>query len=382
MKQRNNVIAKSAAQTMVPYASRSKVSRAGSKPRSSSQLLSSPRLVIYSGVIFGFILIGIILLHTQLDHLEAKHSKQFGYSNAKSVVSNAQQISNDNYHIEGRGSGSARGAVKCDVDISSLVSYWDDSLSDADRMFRSPFSENPITAADKLNTKPKETRYLSFEPDFGGFNNIRMEFETMVVFAAATGRTLILPPDTSFYLLQRDSKDNHRGFRHFFHRFDDVVDVMSTEDFYKEEVLEKKSYSLPRDEEIRTKLLNSLSKCNLSVRTIKGWQASSKIPCVPLFEHLSEIAAFVPDWHGERHCLIMDDKNWFGDAQTKMTEGIQRFCGTREPVFYNVTMHDAPLLHFRTGAKETRLLSHFYGKFIMHTLPRVKSFFAVTIHIR
>lgn len=384
MKQRNATATKPAAAaaqtdsgsgTVVAASRRRNSSRTESKNhRSPSSLVTfSPGLVnLFIFVILGLILFGITCLHIKLDHLEAKDSTQIiAYSNSKgnrnyiTTVSEKQVISNN--HIEGRGAGSARGTVRCDVDVSSFMSYWDDPLSDADRLFRSPFLENPLTL-DELNTKPKERRYLSFEPDPGGFNNIRIEFEIMFVFAAATGRTLILPPDTPFYLLQRDSKVKHRGLMNFFHRFDDVVDVVSTEEFYKEEVLGKNLFSLPRDEETRTKLLNSISKCNFRI--------NSENSCVPVFDHLSEIAAFVPDWNGEHHCLVMDDKNWYRNAQTNITVEMHRFCGTRQPAFYNVTIHDAPLLHFRTGInhKETRLLAHFYA-FIYFVNPRVGNFY-------
>jgi hypothetical protein len=35
---------------------------------------------------------------------------------------------------------------------------------------------------------PAPGKYLTFEVDTGGFNNIRMGFESMVIFAAVTGR--------------------------------------------------------------------------------------------------------------------------------------------------------------------------------------------------
>ena len=44
---------------------------------------------------------------------------------------------------------------------------------------------------------------MTFEPDEGGFNNMRMAMETVLVFAAATGRTLVMPPRQRFYLLAR-----------------------------------------------------------------------------------------------------------------------------------------------------------------------------------
>lgn len=35
----------------------------------------------------------------------------------------------------------------------------------------------------------------------GGWNNIRMCMEIIFIFAAATGRTLVMPPDQPLYLL-------------------------------------------------------------------------------------------------------------------------------------------------------------------------------------
>ena len=70
----------------------------------------------------------------------------------------------------------------------------------------------------------------------GGWNNIRMEFEIMVLLAAATGRTLVLPPDNPLYLLSLEKKNKHRGLQNFFHDFSDVVETISTEDFFQKEI--------------------------------------------------------------------------------------------------------------------------------------------------
>lgn len=47
----------------------------------------------------------------------------------------------------------------------------------------------------------KPRRFLAFETDFGGWNNILMQLEIMVVLAWITERTLVLPPAKPFYLL-------------------------------------------------------------------------------------------------------------------------------------------------------------------------------------
>ena len=57
--------------------------------------------------------------------------------------------------------------------------YWSDIPSDA--LYASPL---------KQKRGQHETKYMTFEPDGGGWNNIRMAMETVVGLAAATGRTL------------------------------------------------------------------------------------------------------------------------------------------------------------------------------------------------
>ncbi len=57
--------------------------------------------------------------------------------------------------------------------------FWSDIPSDSTRI--SPFYD--------------PEKYLTFEPDNGGWNNIRMAYETLLVLAHATGRTLVLPPE-------------------------------------------------------------------------------------------------------------------------------------------------------------------------------------------
>ena len=76
-------------------------------------------------------------------------------------------------------------------DIAQEMVYWKDIPNDSH--YRSPFYNK--------NDNDQQQRYLTFEPDGGGWNNIRMSMETVLTMAIATGRTLVLPPSQHMYLL-------------------------------------------------------------------------------------------------------------------------------------------------------------------------------------
>jgi len=82
-------------------------------------------------------------------------------------------------------------------------------------------------------------KYVTFEPDNGGWNNIRMAFETVAVFAHATGRTLVMPPAQRLYLLKVQHDGNrraHHGVDAFlnFDALGKVLRVVDTPTFLRE----------------------------------------------------------------------------------------------------------------------------------------------------
>ena len=113
--------------------------------------------------------------------------------------------------------GAEHGSIQCpspdgnsgnSIHMDELA-YWNEPQGESDTSFVSPFVPPK---------QPKQKRYVTFEPDQGGWNNIRMSLEIVMVFAAATGRTLVLPPDTPFYLLTKTSqgkRSKHHGFADF-----------------------------------------------------------------------------------------------------------------------------------------------------------------------
>ena len=85
--------------------------------------------------------------------------------------------------------------------------YWADIPSDA--TYVSPFYD----AGGGVTRK-----YMTFEPDGGGWNNIRMAMESVIGLAVSMGRTLVMPPDKKMYLLAKGGKKEkkHFGFSDFF----------------------------------------------------------------------------------------------------------------------------------------------------------------------
>lgn len=70
--------------------------------------------------------------------------------------------------------------------------------------------ESPITPHHDLH----HDRYITFEYDQGGWNNVRMGMEILIVMAHAMGRTLVLPPAQHLYLLGKTHKDKHDKEEH------------------------------------------------------------------------------------------------------------------------------------------------------------------------
>ena len=77
------------------------------------------------------------------------------------------------------------------AEVITVLEYWrpDDSAA------------NKAAAAQGFWKKQSPTKYLTFETDSGGFNNVRMGVEFVVGAALGTGRTLVLPPKEGWYLL-------------------------------------------------------------------------------------------------------------------------------------------------------------------------------------
>src|SRR3546814_9630296 len=99
-----------------------------------------------------------------------------------------------------------------------------------------------------IRRPPRSTRTDTLFPYTTLFLS-RMQMETVLVFAAMTGRTLVLPPEQSIYLMNNDKKENNsHSFLHFFplDRLGNVLPTITMEEFLRSEEHTSELQSLMR----------------------------------------------------------------------------------------------------------------------------------------
>jgi len=209
--------------------------------------------------------------------------------------------------------GASRGHINCDTNVDTLV-YWNDPQGDHDRNFKSPF------ALPSASRKPK---YITFEPDRGGWNNIRMNLEFIFIFAAATGRTLVLPPAAPLYLMNKDKEEKHKGFGDFFplhtKEFDKRVTVITMEEFLEIEGGEDGQFPIP--EQSREDVYGSAKECDK--------RAKSDISCDHVWNYL-EASALVPQFNTST-CIVFDEDMFENDYISEANKArVNEFCSPRK----------------------------------------------------
>jgi len=133
--------------------------------------------------------------------------------------------------------------------IANDMVYWQDISSDSS--YVSPFF--------KVNSQEGGgKKYLTFEPDGGGWNNIRMSMESTIMMAIAMGRTLVMPPQKKMYLLGK----NHGGQRHHFSFVDFFPIAEMAEDNEAFNVISMKEYL--EEEAMKGNLVNRVSQIKMA----------------------------------------------------------------------------------------------------------------------
>jgi GDP-fucose protein O-fucosyltransferase len=221
---------------------------------------------------------------------------------------------------------------------------------------------------------------MTFEPDGGGWNNIRMAMETVVGLAIATGRTLVLPPEQRIYLLGqgRGTIKTDFTFMDFFPmrelaQDNDGLHIITTHEFLS---------TVAMTGQLRDKITGAIT---YPPNNRTDWDG---IDVTPLKEYLRNVT-HTPLWSPDQ-CLAvfpatstMDDQQKLQDmlntivsqknkaekpnypipvdATTieRMTESL---TGRQELCLYNQEMQQANVLHFMCYHKmRVRMLVHFYA---------------------
>jgi len=253
--------------------------------------------------------------------------------------------------------------------------YWEDIPSD-DR-YISPFKK----------AKGNKIHYLTFEPDHGGWNNIRMAMETVVVMAHAMGRTLVLPPSQNMYLLDQGGKEHKKefGFEDFFH-LDSInsehegLDIISMEEFLKREgitgrLIDPKSQEplLPPQNKTdwngQDRNAEHLWDYLRKVGHVRNWQPWECLAAFPASADASNIA-HLHDMLNEIKSgkRMPDPADYNGKPLAVDAPDLERLKesmgggGREEICVYDELMQKQTLVHFQVDKSESsRLLTHFYA---------------------
>jgi len=258
-----------------------------------------------------------------------------------------------------------------DDEIASEMVFWSDIPSDSD--YKSPFYD--------------PEKYITFEPDGGGWNNIRMAYETILVMAHAMGRTLVLPPDNRMYLLGKGGEDHKKefSFNDFFHLDSIAMEHKGFNIITMEEFLKRKGLTDQlKDTETGQVMRPPGDKTNWNgedsgllrdyLRSVgkypEGWNPSDCIAAIPSSKDpkaVDELQSMFDDIIAGKYGGMPEPTVDFVDAPAAVDgETVHRFremmAGRNKICIYDKALQEQQLLHFKVDHSEkARMLTHFYA---------------------
>ena len=287
-------------------------------------------------------------------------------------ATNMQPVDDDVHKVAGLSCAKHGGPSD---ELAAEMVYWKDIPEDAS--YVSPFREYGPAK-----------KYLTFEPDEGGFNNIRMAMETAVAMAHAMGRTLVMPPEQRMYLLGKKDKHskNTLSFHDFYH-FDSVavehagVEVISTEEFLKREIMSgnirhPETGAIIHPPKNKTDWHGIGTYHSQDFKELAGFLREAGISST--WDYSKCIVAFPqktgPGTSNHLEGMLQDILNDGNDASRKRSydknptpvdasprDRMREMLAHRHQLcVYNDTLQQAPVFHFPGGGKY-RLLIHFYA---------------------
>jgi len=258
-------------------------------------------------------------------------------------------------------------------EIASEMIFWSDIQSDSN--YKSPFYD--------------EEKYITFEPDHGGWNNIRMAMETILVLAHAMGRTLVLPPDKGMYLLgkKHEKHKNVFSFNDFFH-LDSIamehegLNIITMEEFLVKKGITGQLKSVSSGEVLKPpnsktkwdgagnqgQLFSYLEKVG---KFPPGWEPTSCVAAIPSSKDpndVKELQSMIDDILNLKYGPIPDPGKGDFDGKPTPVDGpavdrLREILATRKQLcIYDEELQNEQLIHFKIDHEEkARMLTHFYA---------------------
>jgi hypothetical protein len=249
-------------------------------------------------------------------------------------------------------------------DAEEMV-YWRDVREDAE--YKSPFHD--------------PNKYMTFEPDQGGWNNIRMSMETVLAMAHAMGRILVLPPEQRMYLLGGNKDRRHFSFQDFYPmeqiaKEHEGLDIITMEDFLVKVAMTGQladssgKTSFPPENRtnwngLSSQVIQQLNPWLRSVMIMPEWDPNECLAGFPSsqdstadLQKLQDYLSTTPD--------LPTYEDYIGKptavnapAQDRLLENLAE---RKKLCIYDQTLQEAHVLHFHGSSKlGGRLLVHFYA---------------------
>ena len=297
----------------------------------------------------------------------------------KTITKNASKIQSASQHkvmAEGQehhpiaGLSCADHGGPDDESVSEMV-FWSDIPSDSD--YKSPFYDTD--------------KYITFEPDGGGWNNIRMAYETILVLAHAMGRTLVLPPENKMYLLGKGGGDHKKefSFNDFFH-LDSIAmehegfNIITMEEFLIRKGVTGQLKNLETGvAELPPGGITNWNGKNMRdifgyLRKVgkypKGWSPNDCVAAIPSSkgpQAVDELQTMFNDIFALNYGPVPNpEKDFVDDPAAVDGETVHRrreMLSPRDKIcIYDQELQDQQLLHFKVDHSEkARMLTHFYS---------------------
>ena len=153
-------------------------------------------------------------------------------------------------------------------------------------------------------------RYVTFDIDQGGLNNIRLVLEYVVVIAALTGRTLVLPPGQPWYLINFGpmAAGKPGGYTELADIFDisalrEVIPVLTTPEFIAEA---SQHLAIPEDfqherfidanQQANSPLIENWKKWLLHNSEVIPWNPYNTLICQPDIKSVTDNVELAEDY--------------------------------------------------------------------------------------